>query len=421
LNASLKILLSAYACEPKRGSEPGVGWHWAIELSRLGHEVWVLTRANNRQATEASFLQCPKPANLHFLYYDLPAGARWWKKGGRGVHLYYLLWQWGAYRFAKQENKRNHFDLVHHVTFVSVRQPSFMGNLGIPFIFGPVAGGERAPWRLRLGYGLRGFLLDALRDFANLLVRVDPFMRRNFKQASKIYATSEQTRALIPQKYRHKVFVQLGIDIGEEMMNKSTPVKLDRLEEKSKPLLVLYVGRFVYWKGMHLGLRAFAQLVASGVDARLTMVGKGPDKKRWQKLSAKLGIEGRIEWIPWVSREELSAIYAGHDIFLFPSLHDSGGMVVLEAMAHGLPVICLKLGGPGKIVNKSCGVVIETSYRTQNEIVKELASAFNFLINKQKYAQTSHGALHFSQRNQWISFLKSIYTKGKLPDIHNIT
>lgn len=43
----MKLLLSAYACELNTGSEPGVGWHWAAEVTRLGHEVWVLTRADN--------------------------------------------------------------------------------------------------------------------------------------------------------------------------------------------------------------------------------------------------------------------------------------------------------------------------------------------------------------------------------------
>ena len=112
-----KILLSAYACEPGKGSEPGVGWHWALELARLGHEVWVLTRAKNRPAVEAELVKMPHKANLHFLYYDLPAWARWWKKGSRGIHLYYVLWQWGAYRLATQVHPRERFDIVHHITF----------------------------------------------------------------------------------------------------------------------------------------------------------------------------------------------------------------------------------------------------------------------------------------------------------------
>lgn len=100
----LKILLSAYACEPGKGSEPGVGWNWALSLARRGHQVWVLTRSNNRAAIEQAVAEGKQPelVKLNWLYYDVPKWASWWKKGGRGVHLYYFLWQWGAYLFAKK-------------------------------------------------------------------------------------------------------------------------------------------------------------------------------------------------------------------------------------------------------------------------------------------------------------------------------
>ena len=96
----LRILISAYACEPRKGSEPGIGWQWALAHAAAGHEVWVLTRANNRAAIEDALQHHPSPG-LHFVYHDLPRWMRWWKRGGRGVRLYYLLWQWGAYRLAR--------------------------------------------------------------------------------------------------------------------------------------------------------------------------------------------------------------------------------------------------------------------------------------------------------------------------------
>ena len=49
----LRVLVSAYACEPGRGSEPGVGWHWVREIARF-NEVWVITRMNNRKAIETA-------------------------------------------------------------------------------------------------------------------------------------------------------------------------------------------------------------------------------------------------------------------------------------------------------------------------------------------------------------------------------
>ena len=152
----MKILLSAQACEPDRGSEPGVGWQWAVKLAKLGHDIWVITRSNNRGVIE----KAGYPNNLHFIYYDLAGWACWWKKGSRGVRLYYLLWQWGAYLAVKDTHKIQKFDLVHHITFGVYRQPSFMWMLRIYFIFGPVGGGELVPMGLKSTLSFKHRLIE---------------------------------------------------------------------------------------------------------------------------------------------------------------------------------------------------------------------------------------------------------------------
>lgn len=68
MKKKLTILLSAYACEPNKGSEPEVGWQWANALSKLGHNVHVITRANNKVNIEKNI---KKHKNLNFIYYDL--------------------------------------------------------------------------------------------------------------------------------------------------------------------------------------------------------------------------------------------------------------------------------------------------------------------------------------------------------------
>src|SRR5262249_30707892 len=67
--------------------------------------------------------------------------------------------------------------------------------------------------------------------------------------------------------------------------------------------------------------------------------------------------------------------YADHDVLLFPAMHDSGGMVVLEAMDHGLPVVCLKLGGPATLVNDSCGHAVDPDRKSAAEVVREMGEA----------------------------------------------
>src|SRR4051812_24236513 len=90
----MRVLMGAYACEPVQGSEPAVGWHWALEACRAGHEVWVLTRANNRSAIEAAMpaIDGPRP---QFAFIDLPAPLRTLKRRGGHIGLlaYYYGWQ----------------------------------------------------------------------------------------------------------------------------------------------------------------------------------------------------------------------------------------------------------------------------------------------------------------------------------------
>src|SRR5439155_23557282 len=96
----LKVLVSAYACEPGKGSEPYVGWNLPLQLS-YHHEIWVLTRSNNRECIEAELQRNPQPG-LHIAYLDLPRWASFWKKGRRGIHLYYFLWQVRAFFVARR-------------------------------------------------------------------------------------------------------------------------------------------------------------------------------------------------------------------------------------------------------------------------------------------------------------------------------
>jgi glycosyltransferase involved in cell wall biosynthesis len=399
-----KILLSAYACEPNKGSEPGVGWHWALEIERLGYKVWVLTRKNNQEKIEDYWQKNTKPENLNFFYYDVPKWLSWWKKGGRGVYIYYLLWQFGAYFTARCFHKKVMFDKVQHITFVTVRQPSFMGLLGIPFIFGPVGGGERAPYKLRKGFSLKGKVKDFFRDMANFFIKLDPLMYLTFVTADEIYTTSEQTKELLPTLFKYKTKVQLAIGFD------AYPVQ-SMIADKSEGLFkLLYVGRYEYWKGMGLGIQAFDQVLKSSPNSVLTMVGKGPDKELWQNLAKNLGIADKIIWIEWLPQNDLIELYQSHDLFLFPSLHDSGGMVVLEAMSHGLPVVCLNLGGPAVLVDDSCGLKVQVDQQSEVQVINKLCKAILHLIDNKKLSrELSAGAIIKAKESSWSKVVKSVF------------
>lgn len=397
-----RILLSAYACEPDRGSEPGVGWGWATELARVGHEVTVLTRAANRAAIDSK----PAPENLRFLYFDLPRWAQRMRQLPGGRALYYVLWQWLAARMVRRRFPSLPFDLVQHVTYVSVRFPSFMGSLGIPFYFGPVSGGEAVPPTLRAGFPAGARCKEGLRDLSNRLVALDPLMRRTFRQASRILVTPD-TLPLLPHGIGGKVVQALAVGLpGRYPEPRETHREIPHLR-------ALYVGRLLHWKGVDLALRAVALAREAGCDISFTVVGDGPAKERLVRLCGELRLDGRVRWMGRVPQSQVGEFYRDADVLLFPSLRDSGGMVVLEALSHGLPVITTNLGGPGAIVNPSCGWTVMTEGRTPEALARSVADALVELGSLPELLESlSRGAVKRAQQFTFAELVRSVYPEG---------
>ncbi len=348
------MLLSAYACEPGKGSEPGVGWNLARHLAEH-HEVWVLTRANNRPAIEAELAKTPVPS-LHFVYHDLPPWARFWKRGQRGVQLYYYLWQLSAIPLVRKLHREVGFDVVQHVTFVKYWAPSALAFLkGVPFVWGPVGGGESAPLVFWPTFGLRGIAYETARAVARFLGELDPLVRLTARRASLALATTPETAARLKR---------LGARYVEVMSEAALPPRemeaLSRMPPPpSEPVRFLSVGRLLHWKGFHLGLEAFAR---SGLkNAEYWIVGEGPERRRLEALARSLGVADRVRFFGQLPRQEVLELLAQVHALVHPSLHDSGGWVSLEAMAAGRPVICLDLGGPGLQVKEGIGFKVHAS------------------------------------------------------------
>lgn len=398
----MKLLVSAYACEPGKGSEPAVGWNWVQALLKRGYEVHVLTRSNNREAIEAD--ETSRVAALTFHYYDLPLWAQRLKRGPGGIYWYYLFWQRGAFKVAKKIHATQHFDRVHHVTFASWRQPSFMGGLGIPFIFGPVGGGETTPACLRHDLPVRGRISEAIRNFGNSLIGFDPLMRRTFSQASVIACTTKETRARIPQRYRSKCVVQLAIGISEEEI--AAPLSQDVLLPH-----FLFVGRLLYWKGLHLALRALGRARQTLPEIRLKVIGTGEDRDWLMAQAQQARVTDCVDWVKSIPHDEIAREYRQSVAMVFPSLHDSGGMVVLEALAAGLPVICLSCGGPGVIASSDCAVAVPAEQDSEGRILDALAQAMIRMATDQAFrARLSANGPSRAQQLTWDRAADHIYS-----------
>jgi glycosyltransferase involved in cell wall biosynthesis len=348
----VRVLVSAYACEPGQGSEPGGGWHWVCQIGRF-EECWVITRVNNRPAIEKTLTANPMPG-VHFIYYDLPRWARFWKRGKTGVRLYYYLWQAGVYRLARRLHRELNFSLIHHLTFANYWLPSFLPLLPVAFIWGPVGGAESAPPAFRKSFSLRGRIYEALRDTARPLSELNPFVRITARRAVASFAVTPETADRLTALGCRNVAVasQVALSLEEMAMLGKIP------ERRGRVFRVFSIGRLLHWKGFELGIRAFAEFHKLFPDSEYWLIGNGPEKERWLRLAEKLGVSDNITFFSTLPRAELLENIAKCDVLLHPSLHDSGGWVTMEAMAAGRPVICLDLGGPALQVTAATGIKI---------------------------------------------------------------
>ncbi|MGO9021238.1 MAG: glycosyltransferase family 4 protein [Syntrophobacteraceae bacterium] len=369
---SLRVLLSAYACEPGKGSEPGVGWNWARQIARF-HEVWVITRANNRRPIEAALAHEPLPT-AHFVYVDLPSWVSFWKKGRCSIYLYYYLWQVAAYIAARKLHRQLKFDVVHHVTFVKHSLPSFVALLPVPFVWGPVGGGESAPRGFWRSFSLRGNLYEILRGLARRLGELDPFVRLTAKRSVLALATTEETavrlRALGCRNT--KIFSQIALPNEE----------IERLAclgvcRNGRVFRALSLGDLLHWKGFELGLRGFALFHSELPESEYWLIGDGPGRKRLEKLARDLHVQDSVVFWGELSRADALAKLGECDVLVHPSLHDSGGWVCVEAMAAGRPVVCLDLGGPALQVIDTSGMKLRAE--SADQVVQDLAGALKRL------------------------------------------
>lgn len=368
----LKVLVSAYACEPNKGSEPGVGWNWVKQIARF-HDVWVMTRENNRDIINAE-LKLQPIDNLHFIYFDLPRWARFFKKGRKGYQLYYYLWQVAGYFKAREYCKLVNFDVSHHITFSPCFYPSFLSLLPVPFIWGPVGGVEKYPKSFWKFFGASEVIKELVREvYTRGVFYLDPFLWLTLRRAAVIFVCDQDTKKFLEKKVKKQatpiyVTSQVGIDI-----DKSSKKDLENNE-----IVFLTSGRLVSKKGVYILVRAFLQVAANYPNVRFLITGDGIAKKRIMNLVKRDAMADKVNFLGFVDDKTLTELYKSSDVFLMGSLQDSGGLVVLEAMTTGLPVIAFDLGGPGEIITEECGIKIpacniEQAIEDFSKAIEELA------------------------------------------------
>ncbi|WP_433167892.1 glycosyltransferase family 4 protein [Kribbella sp. CA-247076] len=359
-----KVLLSAYACRPKGGSEPGAGWAWAKAAAR-DHDVWLLTRGKFAHEIAEELAIRPVPS-LTVVPLELPAWVLRLRRRPADVYWYYPLWQRLAGRTARRLHAEHSFDVIHHLTFaVDWMSAGVVEESSAKVIWGPVGGSTTAPLSMTHWLGPRGLVAELVRRAYTGVRR--QLTGRKLAQRADLMVAQNNDVAEAFRPYAREIVVQPNVAIRR--FTASGPY-----EPFGAPGIktALFVGRLIPWKGVLLGISALARPEASNWELRI--IGDGPDWGRAERLAEELGVRDRVEFMGQLPREDVLAAMFRADALLAPALREAAGWAVTEALASGCPVVCVGRGGPAVIVGPEEGVVVSWRGDVAGELARGLAS-----------------------------------------------
>lgn len=367
-----KILLSSYACRPGAGSEPGLGWNTVVSLSKY-HDVWVIVAEEFRPDIENYLKKTPLP-NVNWIFYDYTKLFMNRRENELIRRLHYYLWQHFAYSVARPLSDQVPFDASVHVTYGSYWRPSFLARLPMPFIWGPVGGAENAPIHWYRYLDIKTLFWESQKQiFEKLSFLLDPSVRNTAKKARV---------TLVATKSTEKRVKQLGAPNVAYMTQAKLPLhEIDSLaqmprKEASSTVRFFSSGRIIGWKGIQFAVRAFARFLKDYPDAEYWHVGDGSLTQEIRALAAELGIGDKFQIIEGKTRQQNFELLAQADVCVFPCLHDEPGLVVLEAMAAGKPLVFLR-GRPYTPNAEKIGFTAR--FDTLENAVADMASAMLML------------------------------------------
>lgn len=368
MTKQLNVLLIAEAANPEWTSVPLLGWSHCYALSTLCNTM-LFTQVRNREAIERfgwvegkeftaiDSEKLAKPLNRlsNFLR---GSGNAAWTISTATESLVYPYFEYRCWKAAEKDLKAGKYDVVHRITPVSPTAPSYLAKklkrIGVPFVVGPLNGG--VPWPkefLDLQHKEKEWL-TYIRDAYKLM----PGYRSLRKDSACIVAASQATKAQLPRDIQDKVLFLPENAIDTERFSLSNDA------DYSLPIRASFVGRLVPYKGADMAIEAMEPLLKAG-KMRFDIYGNGPEETHLQALITSKDLDDSVTLHGFVPNHALQQKLVNSDIFVFPSVREFGGGVVLEAMALGIVPIIADYAGPAELVTETTGYKVPIGNREQ--------------------------------------------------------
>lgn len=400
-----KVLLSSYSVNPYHGSEDGIGWNWTLQTAKHfcgeNDRIYLVTKKVNEADTRKGIAEHGL-TNVELVISDTPDWLNWYQEH-RSVfhHFYYILWQAFAYHWAK--HSKIDFDIIHHVTMVDFRIPGKMWKFKKPVtIFGPVGGGQSTPKALK-DYE-KSKAVERFRELINQSRAVLPSYKKAIRHFDRVFAINKETEAYMSQALGSNCQRLTELALADEFRRLDIAEKTDTGTAK-----LLYLGRLIEKKGLMLLLDVISTL-PEDLPYTLEVYGGGPLEAAAAAYIQEHHLEDKVKLCGEVKHTEVSAVYRSADVFIMPSLRETSGNVLVEAMAHKLPIVSLDMSVGSDFKAYDCGAFINVE-QPKEAIIQEFADKLTRLIQSPEERQRlgENGYQFVNSELSWEKKFETVY------------
>lgn len=369
-----KIFVSAFSCMPHLGSEPGVGWHWILEMSKY-FELWVLVHKEPIDDIEKHVKKHGIDKKIHFIYYDIPGNSLFFKDGKfRWIRIYYMIWTALANRIVRRTMKENGIQIFHNLTFGNAIWPVSKFGQKQFFIWGPIGGVETIPRDYSCYYDTKSRIIEWTRRAMVKSLRWNIGFKCRCKNANLILCKTEAMRMAIPQKYRNKAVLFTDVAVESRVAFPQT----GNVEKET--LQYISVGRLDAWRGFDVLIESFCEALQVFPKMRLSILGEGIDRKRLESIIEKHQLQNSVFLLGNVSIAEYNKIISSCDVVVNSCLKEGAVTVSFDSMRYGKPLICVDSGGFTRYFSDEYAIVLPQQNRSK--LIQTMKKAILDLTDK---------------------------------------
>jgi glycosyltransferase involved in cell wall biosynthesis len=411
-----KILISAYAISPFRGSEYGAAWNTVTHLASQ-HELWVLYGMSDDFMGDTQTLrkysrESPIPS-VKFINVE-PGGLiraiTLLDKIGLGWFFYvaYYLWQKRVLKAAREILTTVDIDVVHQLGPIGYREPGFLWKLNKPTVWGPIGGMniinrewlKNKPFSTRLMFTAKNLINYVQLNFSKRI-------KKAFLQADVLVAATLGGQQTIREKY--------GVDsyyLSEQGTVCQASLDEAKFDHIGRQVQLVWSGSLIERKNLSMCLNALAGVKQK--NWKLHILGNGRLKDKLKQKAADLKLTDHLVWHGHIPRAEAIRVMSNSHLHIITSISEDNPAVIFEALTYGVPTLTIDHCGMGDVITSKSGIKIKSD--TYVNMVSNMSAALSDVLeHPYKLVDLAQTTLLYAADHGWdkrLAQLNNMYNRA---------